>query len=106
MAIVTKLEEIMNQRGYTLVRLAKEVGISSVNLSNIKTGKIEAMRFSTLDAICRALKCQPGDILEYKEMKKVIPLFLDYTGTTDLLLKGGADNVKKFFEAIRNLPAM
>lgn len=103
MAIVTKLEEIMNQRGYTLVRLAEKVGISPVNLSNIKNGKIEAIRFSTLEAICRELQCQPGDILEYKEMKKVIPLFLDYTGTTDLLLKGGADNVKKFFDAIKSM---
>lgn len=102
MAIVTNLDELMKEKGYTLVKLAEEVGISPVNLSNIKNGNISAIRFSTLDEICRILECQPGDILKYKEInkKKVIPLFLDYSGTTDLLLKGGAENVKKFFDSI------
>ena len=102
MAIVTNLDELMKKKGYTLVKLAEEVGISTVNLSHIKNGNISAIRFSTLDSICKALECQPGDILEYKELekKKVIPLFLDYSGTTDLLLKGGAENVKKFFDSI------
>ncbi|MCD2138380.1 helix-turn-helix transcriptional regulator [Salinicoccus halitifaciens] len=48
-----------------LGKLADEIGVSIVNLSNLKTGKVKAVRFSTLDAICRALDCQPGDILEY-----------------------------------------
>ncbi len=102
MAIVTNLDEIMKERGYTLVKLAEEVGISSVNLSNIKNGNISAIRFSTLDEICRILECEPGDILKYKEInkKRVILLFLDYSGTTDLLLRGGAENVKKFFDSI------
>ena len=102
MAIVTNLDELMKEKGYTLVKLAEEVGISPVNLSNIKNGNISAIRFSTLDEICKILECQPGDILKYKEInkKKVIPLFLDYSGTTDLLLKGGAENVKKFFDSI------
>lgn len=102
MAIVTNLDELMKEKGYTLVKLAEEVGISVVNLSNIKNGNISAIRFSTLDEICRILECEPGDILKYKEInkKKVIPLFLDYSGTTDLLLKGGAENVKKFFDSI------
>lgn len=105
MAIITNLEELMKERGYTTVKLAEEVGISTVNLSNIKNGNISAIRFSTLDEICKVLKCQPGDILRYKELekKKVIPLFLDYSGTTDLLLKGGAENVKKFFDSIMGL---
>lgn len=105
MAIVTNLDEIMKERGYTLVKLAEEVGISAVNLSNIKNGNISAIRFSTLDEICRILKCEPGDILQYKEInkKRVIPLFLDYSGTTDLLLRGGAENVKKFFDSIIKL---
>jgi len=51
----------------SLNELAARVGISNVNLSNIKTGKISAIRFSTLDAICKALDCQPGDILEYDD---------------------------------------
>lgn len=102
MAIVTNLDELMKEKGYTLVKLAEEVGISTVNLSNIKNGNISAIRFSTLDEICRILECGPGDILKYEELtkKKVIPLFLDYSGTTDLLLRGGAENVKKFFDSI------
>lgn len=102
MAIVTNLDKIMKEKGYTLVKLAEEVGISTVNLSHIKNGSISAIRFSTLDEICRILECEPGDILKYRELdkKRVIPLFLDYSGTTDLLLKGGVENVKKFFDSI------
>lgn len=102
MAIITNLDEIMKEKGYTLVKLAEEVGISTVNLSNIKNGNISAIRFSTLDEICRILECEPGDILKYKEInkKRIIPLFLDYSGTTDLLLRGGAKNVKQFFDSI------
>lgn len=102
MAIVSKLEDLMREKGYTLVKLAEEIGISTVNLSNIKNGNISAIRFSTLDEICRVLECEPGDILKYEERdkKKMIPLFLDYSGTTDLLLRGGAENVKKFFNSI------
>jgi putative transcriptional regulator len=51
----------------SLNELAEHVGISNVNLSKIKTGKVNGVRFTTLDAICKALDCQPGDILEYKE---------------------------------------
>lgn len=57
---------MMADRKISLNELAAKVGISNVNLSNIKTGKISAIRFSTLDAICKVLDCQPGDILEYK----------------------------------------
>ena len=103
MAIVTNLDEKMKAKGYTVIQLAEEIGISPVNLSKIKNGNISAMRFSTLDEICRVLECQPGDILKYEERnkKKVIPLLLDYSGTTDLLLKGGAEVVKKFFDSIK-----
>ena len=102
MAIVTNLDKLMKEKGYTLGKLAEEVGISSVNLSRIKNGNISAIRFSTLNEICKILGCEPGDILKYKEIekKKVIPLFLDYSGTTDLLLRGGVENVKKFFNSI------
>jgi putative transcriptional regulator len=55
----------MADRKISLNDLAEKVGISNVNLSNIKTGKVVAVRFSTLDALCKALECQPGDILEY-----------------------------------------
>ena len=65
MAIVLRLDRMMADRKVSLNSLAEEVGISNVNLSNIKTGKISAIRFTTLNGICRALDCQPGDILEY-----------------------------------------
>jgi putative transcriptional regulator len=55
----------MADRKMSLNELAEKVGVSNVNLSKMKTGKISAIRFSTLEAICEALECQPGDILEY-----------------------------------------
>ena len=66
MAIILRLDRVMADRKISLNELAGKVGIANVNLSNIKTGKISAIRFSTLDAICGVLDCQPGDILEYK----------------------------------------
>jgi putative transcriptional regulator len=57
---------MMADRKISLNELAQKVGIANVNLSNIKTGKISAIRFSTLDAICNILDCQPGDILEFE----------------------------------------
>ena len=67
MTIILRLDRVMADRKMSLNQLAELVGISNVNLSNIKTGKICAIRFSTLSGICHALKCQPGDILEYVE---------------------------------------
>lgn len=67
MAIVVRLDRMMADRKMSLNELSENVGISIVNLSNLKTGKVRAIRFSTLDGICRELKCQPGDILEYLE---------------------------------------
>lgn len=67
MTIILRLDRMMADRKMSLNQLAELVGISNVNLSNIKTGKICAIRFSTLNGICHALKCQPGDILEYIE---------------------------------------
>ena len=66
MPIILRLDRVMADRKISLNQLAREVGISNVNLSNIKTGKISAIRFSTLEAICDVLDCQPGDILEYQ----------------------------------------
>ncbi|MCI1245197.1 MAG: helix-turn-helix transcriptional regulator [Bacilli bacterium] len=65
--IVLRLDRVMADRKISLNELAAKVGISNVNLSNIKTGKISAIRFSTLNGICQALHCQPGDVLEYRE---------------------------------------
>lgn len=64
MAIVFRLDELLHARRMTLTELAERVGITIVNLSILKTGKARAIRFSTLDAICVALSCQPGDLLE------------------------------------------
>ena len=70
MAIILRLDRVMADRKISLNELAGKVGIANVNLSNIKTGKISAIRFSTLDAICDVLDCQPGDILEYKRAER------------------------------------
>lgn len=67
MAIILRLDRIMADRKISLTELSERVGISMANLSNLKTGRVRAIRFSTLDAICRELHCQPGDILEYDE---------------------------------------
>ena len=65
MAITVKLDELLYQRRMTLTQLAETVDITLANLSILKTGKARAIRFSTLDAICQALDCQPGDLLEF-----------------------------------------
>lgn len=72
MAIILRLDRVMADRKITLNELSTKVGISTVNLSNLKTGKVKAIRFSTLDAICDVLDCQPADILEYKREHKAI----------------------------------
>ena len=63
--IILRLDRVMADRKVSLKELSDMVGVSNVNLSKMKTGKISAIRFSTLVAICEALHCQPGDILEY-----------------------------------------
>ena len=67
MAIVVNVDVMLAIRKMSSGELAEKVGISATNLSILKTGKAKAVRFSTLDALCKALKCQPGDILEYRE---------------------------------------
>ena len=66
MPIVVNLDVMMAKRKVRSKDLAKELGITEANLSILKTGKAKAIRFTTLEAICQALDCQPGDILEYK----------------------------------------
>ena len=63
--IILRLDRVMADRKMSLNQLSELVGVSNVNLSKMKTGKVSAIRFSTLEAICGALSCQPGDILEY-----------------------------------------
>lgn len=67
MPIIVNLDVMMAKRKISSGELAEKVGISQANLSILKTGKAKAMRFSTMEAICMALDCQPGDILEYRE---------------------------------------
>lgn len=63
--IVVKLDDLLHERRMTLTQLAERVGLTLANLSILKTGKAKAIRFSTLEAICRELECQPGDLLGY-----------------------------------------
>jgi len=64
-SIIVKLDDILHERRMTLTELSERIGITLANLSVLKTGKARAIRFSTLDAICAALQCQPGDLLEF-----------------------------------------
>ena len=66
MAIILRLDRVMADRKMSLNELSERVGVANVNLSKLKTGKVSAIRFSTLDAICDVLDCQPGDIIEFK----------------------------------------
>lgn len=67
MPIILRLDRMMADRKISLNELSEKVGVANVNLSKMKNGKISAIRFSTLEAICDVLECQPGDILEYKK---------------------------------------
>ena len=69
MPIIINLDHILEARGMTLTELSERVDITLANLSILKTGKARAIRFSTLDAICDTLKCQPGDILQFRKGK-------------------------------------
>lgn len=66
MAIVIRLDDLLHDRRMTLTDLADRIGLTLANLSILKTGKARAIRFSTLEAICEALSCQPGDLLEFR----------------------------------------
>ena len=66
MAIIVKLDDLLHARRMTLTELSEKVDITLANLSVLKTGKARAIRFSTLEAICKALDCQPGDVLAWE----------------------------------------
>lgn len=78
MPIILRLDRIMADRKISLNDLAKKVEITNVNLSRIKTGKIRAVRFSTLEALCSVLECQPGDLLEYVSEEETIDVDEDF----------------------------
>jgi putative transcriptional regulator len=67
MPIILRLDRVMADRKMSLNELSEKVGVANVNLSKLKNGHVSAIRFSTLEAICQVLDCQPGDILEYKQ---------------------------------------
>ncbi|MBX7459020.1 helix-turn-helix transcriptional regulator [Qipengyuania sp. 1NDH17] len=67
--IVVKLDDLLHAKRMTLTELAERVGLTLANLSILKTGKAKAIRFSTLEAICRELECQPGDLLTYESVQ-------------------------------------
>ena len=67
MAIIIRLDRVLADRKMSLTELSEKVGITIANLSNLKTGKVSAIRLSTMEAICEALGCQPGDLFEYRQ---------------------------------------
>lgn len=67
MAIIIRLDRVLADRKMSLTTLSEQVGITMANLSNLKTGKVSAIRLGTMEAICKALSCQPGDLFEYRE---------------------------------------
>lgn len=80
MAIRVKLDDVLYARRMSLTDLSEKIGITLANLSILKTGKARAIRFSTLEAICRALDCQPGDLLEFSDDSEPVRDLLDETG--------------------------
>ena len=70
MSIIVKLDDMLYERRMTLTELSERIGITLANLSILKTGKARAVRFSTLEAICEALQCQPGDLLEFRRTQE------------------------------------
>ncbi len=82
MAILVKLDNVMHDRRMTLTELAERINITLANLSILKTGKARAIRFSTLEALCEVLACQPGDLLEFQHdnARESLPVSLDEIG--------------------------
>ena len=73
MPIILRLDRVMADRKMSLNELSERVGVANVNLSKLKNGRVSAIRFSTLEAICEVLNCQPGDILEYQKPENPTP---------------------------------
>lgn len=88
MPIILRLDRVMADRKISLNELSEKVGVANVNLSKLKTGKVSAVRFSTLEAICDVLDCQPGDILEFKREEQ----FFWHTGFKRLFVPEKCEN--------------
>jgi putative transcriptional regulator len=91
MAIAVKLDDLLHDRRMTLTALADRIGMTLANLSILKTGKARAIRFSTLDAICEALSCQPGDILRFEPEHAERERPADRSGDAGARVARGAD---------------
>ena len=78
MPIILRLDRVMADRKMSLNELSERVGVANVNLSKLKNGRVSAIRFSTLEAICEVLDCQPGDILEYQKPEKMKRVLLHF----------------------------
>ena len=89
MPIVVKLDDLLHDRRMTLTELAERVGLTLANLSILKTGKARAIRFSTLEAVCEALQCQPGDLLAYAAPATPDPSTAPSIGRRARLTAGG-----------------
>jgi putative transcriptional regulator len=84
-AIIVKLDDLLHERRMTLTELAERIDITLANLSILKTGKARAVRFSTLEAICAALDCQPGDLLQFRrEQREDEAVYADASGRAHL----------------------
>lgn len=83
MPIILRLDRVMADRKMSLNELSEKVGVANVNLSKLKNGRVSAIRFSTLEAICDVLDCQPGDILEYQREEK--PFYIGEFGDTEIM---------------------
>jgi putative transcriptional regulator len=84
MPIIVRLDQLLYERRMTLTELADRIGITLANLSILKTGKARAIRFSTLEAICEVLECQPGDLLEWESATEVTEGAWPHDGTFPL----------------------
>ena len=94
MTIAVKLDDLLHDRRMTLTELAERVGMTLANLSILKTGKARAIRFSTLDAICEALSCQPGDILQFESEQAK----RDWSGPTPGAQSDESESTKEIFK--------
>ena len=90
MSIIVKLDDMLHERRMTLTELSERIGITLANLSVLKTGKARAIRFSTLDAICAALQCQPGDLLEFAPSARGALHRAGFSATEDEIIGGHA----------------
>jgi len=97
------IKKYLKLKKITQVELAKKINLTEQNLSKMLNGTTEYISIDKIDKILNILDCKPEDIFIFEKNKRIIPIFLDYSGTTDLLVKGGIDNFKSFLDSISSL---